>query len=266
MGKPSIFSKDYEKMMRRRRINITLIILIIISVVYFFGDRFIKLDFLKKFNFAFFEKMKIEKRVEDKKTQEPKNKENVKESQKEVKNIKVEKYKKSDGSILEFYIDTVKGEIVEIKDLKGETNYNMSQSKKFSVFDDIKAGKILFLDSQGKVKELTRDYYRSSKLNKNFYRKDILASNPDYIWAAKPYIAYDERILFLSELPYFKKEGSIHLWYIDLKSNQIKRITDLNIKDINLVEFIGYDENGVKIKVGTDYYILKKDNYKLVKS
>ncbi|WDU82346.1 hypothetical protein [Caloramator sp. Dgby_cultured_2] len=35
MGKPSIFSKDYEKMMRRRRINITLIILIIISVVYF---------------------------------------------------------------------------------------------------------------------------------------------------------------------------------------------------------------------------------------
>lgn len=266
MGKPSIFSKDYEKMMKRRRINITLIVLIIISVIYFFGDRFIKLDFLKKFNLAFFEKLKVEKKIEEKKPQESNVKDSTKEPDKEVKNIKIEKFTKSDGSILEFYVDLAKGQIVEIKDLKGETNYNLSRNKNFVVFDDIKAGKIIYFDAQGKVKELTRDYYRSSKLNKNFYRKDILASNPNYIWAAKPYIAYDERVLFLSELPYFKRDGNIHLWYIDLKSNQIKRITDLNIKDINLVEFIEDDGNGVKIKVGDDYYILRKDNYKLVKA
>ncbi|SEF84523.1 hypothetical protein SAMN05660865_01164 [Caloramator fervidus] len=251
MGKPSIFSRDYEKIMRRRRINMILFILLIISIIYFFGDKFFNINFLKGIKFGNQNEKKSSSLV----------KKDLKNDYKTENSVNIIKYKKEDGSFIQIYVD--KDKIVDIKDPSGNTNFDISDDKTFVVFDDIKSGKIIMFDTVN-FTEISKDYYRSPKLGKIFYRKDILKSNPNYIWAAKPYILSDKKVIFISQLPYFKKNSQLYLWILDLKTKNSKRISSLSIKDVNSVEYIPYSE-GLKIKIENNIYVLKKGSYRLIK-
>ncbi|KRQ86145.1 hypothetical protein ABG79_02084 [Caloramator mitchellensis] len=264
--KPSRFSRDYYKIMRRRRVNLMLFILLIISIFYFFGDRIFALMNINikipkiSFNFP-----KIEKKAEEKKQENNSNQpsnQTVPEDRVEYKKVE---YTKADGKIIEILIDASTNKIFKLNDTSERTNYVIDKSKDFIVFDDIKAGQILMCDVNGNIAEISQDYYRSKSLNKNLYRKDILKYKPEYIWAAKPFITNDNRVIYISQLPYFKSTAEFYLWSYDLNKKETKRIGTLGTDKLELIEYMGYEGTNLKIKVGNAIYKLSIGSNKLSK-
>lgn len=272
MGKPSIFSSKYEQQMKRRRINIILIILILISAAYFGGKYYLNKN---NININILKNNKTtEKKTESqnsstqadnvKNTEVPKNNTNT-----AVENEKIlsYEYKTSNGSVLK--IDyKVKGdlkEFVKLEDVSSETFYDISEDKKYIIFDDITSNDIILADINGNFKKLTKMSYKSSSTGQTYDKDKILSANPQYVWSRKPHFTKDGRIVYISQLPYFRRQGEFYLWVVKLDGSSHKKVGLIG-NDLNVITYDGYDSEGnIRIKSQNAIYYLKKGAYSLSK-
>lgn len=269
MGKPSIFSKDYEQKMKRRRINIILFVLIIISAS-FFGIR----HYLDKNNINFaikipWSKLTIHKNKKDntkdknkiespeKKKEEPKNTE-------EEKNIGYFEYKALDGSIYKIEYDN-SSSLKQITDIKSDALipvFDISKDKTKIVFEDRKAGDIIVMDTNGVSKKINVDSY-TSKSGIVIRKDNMMKKDPQYIWTAKPHFTMDGGVVYVSRLPYISQNG-FYLWYIGANGSLrfIGKLSD----SIDNITYDGFNEdNALKIKADNTVYYLPLGGYKLKK-
>lgn len=270
MGKPSIFSSNYKKQQKRRKLNITLIILIIISAAYF-GIKF----YMNKNNIkiSIFEKKKasqseVTKTNTNSSKTAAKTKVNTKANTNNSSSAQKSsyEYKMQDGKTLklEYAVSDSQKQFVDLVDESGTASYDISSDKQFIVFDDRQSNDIILCDINGNFKKVTDPDY-TSKSTGNTYKKDeILKYNTSYIWAAKPHFTNDKRIVYVSSLPYFKKAGQLYLWVMSIDGTGNRKIGQLN-DNLSTIQYPGYDSDGnLKIAVdGTTYY-LKNGQYNLV--
>lgn len=268
MGKPSIFSSNYKQQLKRRKINILLIILIIISASYF-GIKF----YMNKNNIkiSIFEKKKSSQSAAPK-TNSNKSaaKTNVNTKANTNNSSSAQKssyeYKMQDGKVLklEYAASGSQKEFVDLVDESGTASYDISSDKQFVVFDDRQSNDIILCDINGNFKKVTDPDY-TSKSTGNTYKKDeILKYNTSYIWAAKPHFTNDKRIVYVSSLPYFKKAGQLYLWVMSIDGTGNRKVGQLN-DNLSAIQYLGYDSEGnLRITVDGTAYYLKNGQYNLV--
>ncbi len=241
MGKPSIFSRDYQKKMRMRKIKIAisaavLIIIVIVGVLALKG----------KFNWS----IKKPASVTTQKTEAPKVQNQV---QQPPATAKEEGYdiKLSNGNTLKAVYET-SGSGKAFKYLSPKDSgvfYNINPSgSKMVVFDKDKQN-IILIDITGSTSDLTNPSYTSSSgtvVNK----QEVLESNSSYIWCDSPMFLDDNNIAYITQLPWLSKSTKF-IWMVNTESKTHTYVRGISGES---VKFEGLEARG--LKVNTDDSIL----------
>lgn len=278
MARPSMFSKDYEKRMKRRRLNTILFILIIISAAYFGGKYYLNKN---NVNISLF---KIKKTAENKVNDDKKQAENLQKTQKaeqtqkteqtQQKPVQVEKktekiqYKSTNGKIYEIELVVNDGQVKEIKSLKEETGtvkYDISIDKKFIVFEDKASNDIILGMVDGSFKKISRDSYKSVSKGKIYSKEKILSWYPGFIWAQKPKFTSDGRVVYISDLPYMRNDNDLYVWTVNTDGSNHKRIGTFK-GSVDSVTYEGIDsDNSLRVKINENVYAVSQGSYRLEK-
>ncbi|EYE89034.1 hypothetical protein Q428_05090 [Fervidicella metallireducens AeB] len=285
MGKPSIFSKDYEKYRKRQRLNLFLIILILFFAGYFGGKYyFTKNDINISDKFKFFNKIKNIKltreneknpevnknKIVDNKTDEKENSTAVPKVENNNENINKQsqfyEYKSSSGTIYKIeYLDGLEKSVVGIESSDGNFNYDISLDKKSLVFDDLKSGEIIIYSVDKGCRKISRDSYKSLSAGITIKKDEVLKKSPWYIWSAKPHFTSDGRIVYVSHLPYLMKDSTLYLWAMKVDGTGHKRLGELT-RNISNITYEKNDENGnLIIVVESEKFMLKSGGVKIIK-
>lgn len=262
MGKPSIFSSKYEQQMKRRRINIILIILILVSAVFFAGKYYLNKNDI---NIKLFKrnepvKQQVKEKTLNNNTDTTKNTPTQKKDNTQNEQLFSYEYKSSKSLIKIEY--AIKGNEKQFVKLTGSsTSYDISLDKKYIVFDDAALNDIILADINGNFKNITKQFYKSYSTGQVYQKDAVLKVNPNYIWSLKPHFTNDNRIVYISQLPYFKRQGEFYLWSANLDGSNHRKIGLIG-NDFNSIVYDGYDSEGnLRIKSSNNLCYLKKGAY-----
>ncbi|SUY47852.1 putative secreted protein [Clostridium putrefaciens] len=269
MGKLSIFSKDYQRRMRKRKFKITIIILVIIIIVgTIFYSGYIPnfIEETKKQYKVNKEKQDIEENQqieeETKIKEEIKIKEETLKIDEEEDNLPMEE--------LYYEINTTNGSTVKLiyENQNEEKKYKFLDSNGQKVSFDINpSGKNMIIyeedtqnlfvyDINGEYIDGTLKKFTSASANKIFEKDSVLAKEPSYIWCGTPKFYNDRKIAYVSQLPWFKKEDK-YIWILDLNGLSHKK-TDISGQNLTIS---GIKDKGLEIDAdGTLNYITIDDN------
>ncbi|MEG2893436.1 MAG: hypothetical protein RR840_08775 [Clostridium sp.] len=256
MAKPSIFSRDYEQKMKRRKINLILFLILLVCMAFFGG-----LYYLKKNNISLIPKFITNMGSAVKKEEKPK-KEEIPTSNKQENNVAVNQYeyKAKDLSTLGIEYTTIsdKKEFKGIKGLVEGEDFSISNDKQKIVFVDKTDQSLILYNIDGTSKDITKEnvtYKSGNKLNRS-----ILETKKDFVWNAKPQFTSDGSIVYLSDMPNQKPGAGFTIWRVSPSSSE-KHTKTLKVPgDITSLKFEGFDEKG-RLKLNTvDGYIYISEN------
>lgn len=260
MAKPSIFSKDYDRRMKRRKRNKVFIIVLLIilgGMLILFGtgikDKIVaKLTQIKEETKQ--EEIKKEQKQEASKKSDEKQtkKATVKEEKKVVdKSFEIELDK--NVKIKVFYDDSKKIKLIDSNKNKNIlTDINPGKNKLIAYN---KATQNMFLIGvDGSKKDVTNKNYTSTS-GTAFQKDAILGSKPGYIWCGDPKFIDDNNIAYVSQLPWFNKTTK-YVWKYDVKNN-----THINIQSIQgeNIKFDKITDKGLTVAADGKSVYLKAD-------
>lgn len=236
MSKPSIFSKDYAKEMKRRKRNIFLLIIVpIIGLTIFLITDFNGLlnkgiSMKNGINNILLNKSKDNSKDEKSKVVEvPKkteqsikpqpNAEVPKVPQTEIARDEVLLVSLSDGQKIsvEYTISGTEKIIKGVTDAKG-ISYDISPSKKAIVIQSIKNQDMMYFDVNNISKDITKKMHTSTK-GQSFSKEQQLKKHPNYIWSATPKFIDEDNIVYVSELPWINEKAVQFIWKVNLTDN-----------------------------------------------
>lgn len=249
MGKPSIFSKDYKKRMKRRKRWITLVIIGIVVAIgaIIFNSEIKNMDFtnMRAKIQAWVDSGKPEKTVEETPVEENSGEEIEKPEEKVPEKLYMD-FNINEGVILKAeYTEEGGKKFVAVDPIDGYT-FNISPTgQKLLVLDNNQNIKVCSLD--GNIVDATKATY-VSKSGTTFIKDNILTSNPGYTWHSEAKFIDDNYIVYVSEMPYFNTGGSTkYLWIHDLTNNTDNTIW--SVKGSNIVISDLVPEKGITITV-----------------
>jgi hypothetical protein len=233
MSKPSIFSKDYAKEMKRRKRNIFLLIIVPIVGI----TIFLITDFNGLLNKGISMKTGINnillnKSKDNTKDEKSKVVEVPKKPEQAIKpqpNAEVTKVAASHNEV--FPVSLSDGQKINIeytisgteKIIKGlaatyEISYDISPSKKAIVIQSIKNQDMIYLDVNKVSKDITKKAHTSSK-GQSFSKEQQLKKHPNYLWSITPKFIDEDNIAYVSELPWINEKAVQFIWKVNLKDN-----------------------------------------------
>ncbi len=258
MPRPSMFSKDYEKLMRRRRINITLVILIILSAG-FFGIRYYmrsnNVDFLDN---IFKRTQTGQKEPAPKPTPKPTNEPTVTPTEQPQQKSTYE-YVSSNGDKYKISYEATDVGIVfiGIESSYDDLGYDISHDKQYIVFEDRAAADIMLMSADGKTVKINPSSYNSKSSGILIRKEDMLAKVQNYVWSAKPHFTSDNKIVFLTDIPYVYDDGKLYMWTASLSGQLGSLIGQFETEDKAAIKYEGYREDGsliISFNSKTYYY------------
>lgn len=263
MGKPSIFSKEYQRKMKRRKITIS-IIAISIAI---FGLLFLVIgggnlkEIKTSINKAF---SKNDKKVEDtiKKPDEDVKPEIVeKDHEKETEENKPqeEKYYEvamASGGKVKIIYDEVNGEkkILTVAQSNDYSSYDINPSQKSAILVDSKNQDLILIKENGEVNKITNPSYVSQSKGKTYSKESILAGSPNFLWGVNAKFIDDTHIAYLTNLPYFDENKNI--WICDTATAVHKNIYGSKAKDIS---FNQIKDGALEIVIDSNIKYIKSD-------
>lgn len=257
MSKPSMFSKDYKKEIKKRRTRrILLIIVPIIGLTIFLMTDFSALinsgKSIKKGLYSILlnkpkdkesSSIKVEKTPEVVKSQTEAEKSKALQAEKDLKAVNALK----ENPVLknEIFIATLSdGQKISVeysvigteKNIKGVTDdknisYDISPSKKSMVIQSKSNQDLLYIDVNKISKDITKKAHESTK--GDMYSKDgLLESHKTYIWSITPKFIDEENIVYVSELPWINDKAVQYIWKVNLKTNTHVQVKPASGKSI----------------------------------
>ena len=261
MAKPSIFSRDYEKRMRKRRIRITLIVLVIIGVVFslLFKFKIQNIDFgnLKDRIQAWVDTGKPEEELNDSSEEAIEESDNT-ESEVKVPEKLMMDLNVSEGVVVkaEYIEENGEKKFVNIEPVDGIT-YDISPSGKQILITDSSQNLKLF-NVDGTEKDVTKVSYISGA-GTTFTKEQTLLGTPEYLWHSQVRFVDETRIAYISQLPYFGSSATNkYVWLADV-TNAPEQMTErviweLKATDIAFGELV--PEKGLQvIENGVTFYL-----------
>ncbi|WP_102401087.1 hypothetical protein [Haloimpatiens massiliensis] len=267
MGKPSIFSKNYEKAVKRRRRKI---IAIVISVVFVLGiviyinlfknksfniiNKISKINIMNKTN-----KKTGTKKVDSKSAANSKKEDEIKKQSTSVKEEKKTKYITVNlNENLSVKISYEEKENKKIyKDVVNEIDnskiyFDCNPSKTSLLVYEEKTQKMFFIDNEGKVIDISKDQY-VSKNGSVFLRENKIKNDSNYLWCQSPRFVDEENIAFISRLPWLKADGKKFIWYGKVGEKKYRYIRNKQGSD---VQFQNITEKGLSVKIDDKIYYM----------
>lgn len=268
MGKPSIFSKEYEKRMKKRRRNIAVVCFIILALIVSVSVKFT----YNPINYASI-KADIQAWIDSDTTlKSPEsnledNNENIQEEYIKEENEEPEEPVKESininlisGKVATIvYIDE-NGEkkFTDLEDVDDGVTFDISPSGKQMIIADTDSTIVLYnIDGTNKV--ISKNEYVSSS-GSVFTKEATLQSQPEYLWNANPKFISEEKVIFVTNRPYFGSAAvNKYLWITDIISEADTVLWDLKSPNIEIGE---KEEKGIKVTVnGNIYYIDENGRY-----
>ncbi|MHC1720586.1 MAG: hypothetical protein AB9844_08005 [Clostridiaceae bacterium] len=232
MVKPSIFSSDYEKRMRRRRISFALffvIIAFIIAGIYLIGKGHIS-DFLtKKAN----QEVVVDKN-KDKKEQEQKTVEGSY-NLTLIGGSSIKTLYKTEGSAKKFT-----GISPEGNNISCSIN---SPGNKIVVYDGSTQSMTL-VDTDGNIQDITKTVYQSTS-GSQIVKDNVLSTHSGYIWCASPVFISESKVAYISQLPWLNKTSKF-VWIVDVVAKEHSRVRALEGES---VVFGKPDSRGLEVNI-----------------
>lgn len=230
MRKPSIFSRDYERLMKKRRkrilitsFSIFIFILIIVSLV---------------FKNIFYNNAKyrgIVDLITSKENNEEKDiviNENIEQVQKELEDLSeiytIEKNLNGIKVILE--IESNSDKITEIYCNTNNIYTLVNKDYNLALVID-KNQNMSVLDNCGNVIDVTLEKYISPE-NETFEKDDILNYYEGYLWHSEARFLSENKVIYISNIPYFGYNLKKYLTIVDTKTLEHKTIWETKADDI----------------------------------
>lgn len=240
MVKPSIFSKDYERKMRRRknRIKITIFISILVIIFVAASANGIFKSISKRTN-------KIKESITSSKgeVKNTNNANNAKnndaknsKSSTENKEKKPEQYtvQMSNGTNINVVYESKNNDKVfkDISPKESNVPYSISPSGKNIVLFDNKAQSIILLDTNGNKQDITNPQYTAT--NGDVITKDsMLSQQPNYIWCSSPVFIDDNNVAYISQLPWIGRTTK-YIWIENIKDRTYSFVQEIQGEDLKL--------------------------------
>lgn len=263
MGKPSIFSKEYEKRMKKRRRNIIIMCLIIFAIIVTVAVKFT----YNPINYA-----RIKENIQawiDSDTILDNNLDNNIQPVQEEEPVKEEPEKPKEESI---DINLVSGKIakavysdedgtkkfINLKDIDDKISFDISPSGSQMIVADTDSTITLY-NVDGTSKVISKDKYVSSS-GSVFTKETTMNSQPEYLWNSNPKFISEEKVIFVTNRPYFGTAAvNKYLWVTDIASETDTVLWDLKSPNIEIGE---KEEKGIKVTAnGNIYYIDENGRY-----
>ena len=271
MAKPSIFSRDYERKMKKRKKRVILTIIIIALIVVCSVFKFIisDLDFSNV-------RAKLQAWVDSGKTQEDLDKEALVDNKDKNEDIKSETstvsdeidelqkkeldLKISDEIILKASYEEKNGK-KQFTDIEKKEGYDFDISpSKEKVIVSTPTQDLKLFNVDGSEKVITKGVHTSTKGTK-FLKDNIIEQMPNFIWCEQARFIDDKVVIYISELPYLGN-GLVdkYVWLKDTESFENPQ----NPNDTKVYGIVGSDiqigdikqEIGIEVTVnGTVYYV-----------
>lgn len=275
VAKPSMFSKDYDERMRRRKkikrvFTVIVVLAVIIGAVLFSGNigSRIKIGIDK-----------VNNKISDKNKNisgNSKSKEKTISKEKEVKQQQLIKTQKQNENKNE--VDTNKKTQV-IKLLNGEEikliysmvnnqrqylevsaetiQYSISPTKKKVVLLEKNTQNIILVDEMGNVKDVTKKEYVSTK-GTMFSKDSVLKDNSGYIWSSLPKFIDDNNMIYVSQLPWFNRGEEKFIWRYTINTNVHNQIIteggEISGREISYGKFL---KDGLEVIIDGNVNIIK---------
>lgn len=263
MSKPSIFSREYERKMKRRKRNTIAILALIIVVVSAVA---------LKFTYAPIDFSSVRQNIQawidsDTSTVLEKSAENTEQTLSEETNNEsegVEEIKEPEEQYMDISLvsgNSAKAVCIEengqkvFKELQGAdagVTYDISPAKTQLLVCDTDA-QITLYNIDGSSKIISKDKY-ISKNGSVFTKEATLASQPQYLWNANPKFLSEDSIIFVTNRPYFGTAAvKQYVWISNYNNETDTVLWQIQGKEANIGD---RNEKGVAVTVdGANYYI-----------
>lgn len=261
MSKPSIFSREYERKMKRRKRNTIVILLLVAVLISAVALKFTyaPIDFTNiKANIQAWIDSDTsgipQETVQNTVEEVPVDQEEVKKEPEKPQEEHMDITLASGNSAKAVYIENEEMQKVFTK-LEGADNgvtYDISPSKTQMLVCDTNA-QITLYNIDGSSKVISKDKY-VSKSGGVFTKEATLASQPQYLWNSNPKFLNDESIAFVTNRPYFGTAAVKEYIWISNINNE----TDMILWQIQgkKAEIGQKEEKGLSVNVdGVNYYI-----------
>ncbi|MGL5479221.1 MAG: hypothetical protein ACRDCB_09315 [Clostridium sp.] len=257
MSKPSIFSRDYEKRMKKRKIRIALIIgvILIVGGALLYNFKIKNMDFSNVRN-------KLQAWVDSDKKEEPKAKAEDPKTQIEEKPVEEEKtfleieLPNKEKIKVQYEVEDNKGKVKEVEDKKGY-DFDVSPDKDEIIALDKNQNMYLIKLSKEKdykVTDITKKQY-VSKNGTKFPKDTRLEADKNYKWHAEPKFINEDTIIYVSQLPFFGTSATKeYVWIYDISSKEDKVIFKLSGKKIDIGDI--KKDKGIEVNIDKNEYII----------
>lgn len=275
VAKPSMFSKDYDERMRKRKkirriLTMIVVLLVIIGAVLFSSNigNSIKIG-LDKVNNKVNDKNKnglknteskektISKEKEENQQQVTKT-EKQNENKSEVDTNKgTQVIKLSNGEEINLVYSIANNQRQYIEVLSKTIQYSISPTKKRIVLLEKNTQNIILVDEMGSVKDITKKEYVSTK-GTVFSKDSVLKNNPGYIWSSLPKFIDDNNIIYISQLPWFNRGEDKFIWRYTVSANVHNQIIteggEISGKEISYGKLL---KDGLEVIIDGNVNIIK---------
>lgn len=229
MSKPSIFSKDYQKRMRRRRAGFALLIVavVIVAAAAFMAGK----SFLSKNNQGANNTASVEDTKDQTTTTNKTTTDQTTTGQTAAQTPKEEgfDFKLADGTSLKavYTTDGTAKKFQYVSPKEKNVYYNINPAgDKMLVFDS-GAQSIMLIDSTGKVQDITNPTYTSSK-GTVIKKENVLSSNSSYMWCSSPAFISDTKAVYVTQLPWMDGRSTKYVWKVDLTTGKHTTINNVH--------------------------------------
>lgn len=265
MGKPSIFSKDYERRMKRRRKGIAVfcVVALLAGVIFLtFGSGSIS---------KWIGNSNINKWTQEQKKVEPDTKKQANSAQKsEADNIKKTEEQSngsydvslSNGVTVKAVYENTNGtkRFKYIEPVSSNVIYSINTSGSAIVLYDSSAQNIIYVDINGKNIDLTRQNYTSTQ-GTVYAKGDVLTNNPNYIWCTSPTFIDDQNIAYVSELPWFNGQNIKYIWIVNSSDATQRQVLNSDGSDLSgqNIKFGTVSDKGLTVTIDDKNYYIRSD-------
>ncbi|AYE35051.1 hypothetical protein [Clostridium septicum] len=267
MAKPSIFSKEYNSHMKKRKRNrniliSSIILLVIIGLgVFKFNEKLISFSDIKMKIQSLFNKGEetLDEKNKDTEVIHPNIDEQVKEESKKDEKKILELSINGDRKLkMEYEEKDNKRTFKDIVEMPQGIYYDISPLKEFLLIIDENQNINLF-NTKGEAKNITSPTYVAPNGEK-FEKDTILKIYKEHIWNKDAKFISNTKVAYISNIPYFGYNLNKYIWIVDIQNNTHTTLWNSKAKDI---EFLGHSDKGLEVTInGNKKYI--NDNGQLI--
>lgn len=270
MAKPSIFSNQYDKQVRKRKRRKKIIVFLVCCLgIYAVVKIYLGVNF-NDFSFkniaAKLEQEQKKKEADNNKVSKSVNKTAKSNSSAKTKSDsktksaskdQVVNVKLADGKQVAVTYDasgnTKKIKTVNLNGVDGE--YNISPSSQNLIIYEKTGQNMYYVDSSGNASDITYKTYTSTS-GTTFSKDNIIQSNPSYVWCASPKFIDDNTVVYISGLPWFDNRTDKYIWRMTINDKSYAN-TNIHGNDVKINGVTA--DKGIEIVTDTTTQYMKAD-------